>query len=199
MPLKASCRQWAGREAPGSPLPRPLPSRAPLTRGETDKPAEGQTQSHASPAAPSPPPSPAAPESGLRASPAHLPAPISPLLSSHPNPGEGMGGRYEGRVLGSCTLGMKGIAGEPRSPQSFEGASVFNKNSYLSARTRLLASRSAAGEGSSPGADPARRWSPGRAAVTLSRCKNLLLTADVQPAESLLCVLRRVWLLFLFF
>lgn len=58
VPLKASCRQWAGREALGSPLPRPLRSCAPLTPGETDKPAEGQTQSHASRAAPSPPPSP---------------------------------------------------------------------------------------------------------------------------------------------
>lgn len=48
-----------------------------------------------------------------------------------------MGGSYGGRVLGSSTLGMKGIAGEPQSPQSFQGASVFNKNSYLSACTRL--------------------------------------------------------------
>lgn len=29
MPLKASCRQWAGRAAPGSPLLRPLPSLLP--------------------------------------------------------------------------------------------------------------------------------------------------------------------------
>lgn len=68
-------------------------------------------------------------------------------------------------MLGSsCTLGMKGIAGEPRSPQSFEGASVFNKNSYLSTCTRLLASGSAAGEGRSPAADRhtagVRGWRP---------------------------------------
>lgn len=50
VPLKASCRQWAGREAPGSPLPRPRPARAPPPPAprETDKPAAGPTQSHAS-------------------------------------------------------------------------------------------------------------------------------------------------------
>lgn len=196
MLLKASCHQWAGREALGSPLPRPLPSRAPLPRGETDKPAEGQTQSHASRAAPSPPPFPSAQESGLRASPAHLPAPISPLLSSlfsNPNTREEMGGSYGGRVLGSCTLGMKGIAGELRSPQSFQGASVLNKNGYLSACTGLLATRSSAGEGRIPATDPPHRWSPGLAAVTLSFCKNLLLIAEVETADSLLCLLRKAF------
>lgn len=82
VPLKASCRQWAGREAPGSPLPRPLPSRAPLTRDEIDKPAEGQTQSHASRAAPSPPPLPL-PENQVspQAQPTnHPPSPHSPFL-----------------------------------------------------------------------------------------------------------------------
>lgn len=201
MPLKPSCRQWAGREALGSPLLRPLGSRAPLTLRETDKPAEGQTQSHAFRAAASPPPSPWAQESGLWASPAHQPPPISPLLSSllsYPNPREEMGGSYAGRVLGSSTLGMKGIAGEPRSPQSFQGASVFNKNSYLSTCTRLLASRSSAGEGRSPASDLPHCWSSGLAAVTLSLCKNLLLIADVEPEDSLLCLLRKVFL-FIYF
>lgn len=86
VPLKASCRLWAGREALGSPLLRPLPSGAPLTPGETDKPAEGQTQSHASRAAPSPPPS-LLPKNqvSLQAQPTnhpppHLPPPPLPLL-----------------------------------------------------------------------------------------------------------------------
>lgn len=107
-----------------------------------------------------------------------------------------MGGRYGGRVLGSSTLGMKGIAGETRSPQSFQGASVFNKNSYLSTCTRLLASRSSAGEGRSPASDPPHHWSSGLPAVILSLCKNLLLIAVVEPTDSLLCLLRKVFLLF---
>lgn len=101
VPLKASCRQWAGREAPGSPLLRPLPSRAPLTPGETDEPAEGQTQSRVSRAARGPPPSPGAQESGLPASPAHRPAPTSPRLCSllsYPNPRE----KWEGGTRGAC-------------------------------------------------------------------------------------------------
>lgn len=107
-----------------------------------------------------------------------------------------MGGSYGGRVLGSSTLGMKGIAGEPRSPQSFQGASVFNKNSYLSSCTRLLASRSSAGEGRSPASDPPHRWSSGLPAVTLSLCKSRLLIAVVEQADSLLCLLRKEFLIF---
>lgn len=54
VPLKASCRQWAGREAQGSPLLRPLPPPCSTTPqpapspGQTDKQAAGRTQSHAS-------------------------------------------------------------------------------------------------------------------------------------------------------
>ena len=86
VPLKASCRQWAGREAAGSPLPRPLPSRAPLTRGETDKPSEGQTQSRASRAAPSPPPFPR-PENQVspQAQPTNHPPRPTPFLPSSPS------------------------------------------------------------------------------------------------------------------
>lgn len=148
---------------------------------------------------PEPAPLSFAQESGLLASPAHQPPPISPFhssLLSYPNPREEMGGRYGGRVLGSSTLGMKGIAGETRSPQSFQGASVFNKNSYLSTCTRLLASRSSAGEGRSPASDPPHHWSSGLPAVILSLCKNLLLIAVVEPTDSLLCLLRKVFLLF---
>lgn len=52
VPLKASCRQWAGREALGSPLLRPLlsvPSLRTPHPGQTDKRAEGPSQSHAAP------------------------------------------------------------------------------------------------------------------------------------------------------
>lgn len=122
VPLKASCRQWAGREAPGSPLLRPLPSRAPLTPGETDEPAEGQTQSRVSRAARGPPPS-RCPGIGTPGKPSPPTSPHLPRLCSllsYPNPREKMGGSYGRRVLGSCMLGMKGIAGDPGAHRVFK-------------------------------------------------------------------------------
>lgn len=143
MPLKASCRQWAGREAPGSPLLRPLPSLLPAPPPRAKLTSRLRVRPNHTPlGGPKPAPASLSPRMrtpGRTSPPAtpHLPTPLLPPRP--PNPREKMGGSYAGRVLGSSTLGMKGIAGEPRSTRSFQGASVFNKNSYLSTCTRLLA------------------------------------------------------------
>lgn len=96
-PLKAAGRQWAGRSAPGSPLPRPLGSRAPRTPAKlTSRPRVGPNHTPlGQPRARPPLPRPRNPDSRQA-------QPTTPLLSSlvsYPNPREK---KWEGVTRDAC-------------------------------------------------------------------------------------------------
>lgn len=94
-------------------------------------------------------------------------------------------------MLGYCTLGMKGIAEEPWSTRSVQGASVSNKDTLLARVWEPPVLRRREGEeGKRPTFHWPHGWSPGLAAVTLSLCKkkkqNLLPKAGMESVGSTL-------------
>lgn len=125
MPLKVSMPSVGRRGAPGQPLPAHS-SRAPLNRGETDKP-EGQTQSPRLRAAPSLPPlslcrrirSPRKPSPPTTL---HLPTPFPPSSPTQ-IPEKKWEWEHGDACLAPALWEQKGIAGEP--PESTEFSRSF--------------------------------------------------------------------------